>query len=553
MNTRIQQLPILIANQIAAGEVVERPASIVKELLENSLDAACKSIVITLKQGGTSLIKIQDDGVGIVKEDLPLALSRHATSKIYTLGDLEHIASLGFRGEALASIAAIAHVNLISATTDQSAWQIAATDEGELTKVLPAAHPRGTTITVQDIFYNTPVRRKFLRSLKTEWQYIDDIVKRVALSHFHVAVQLTHNDKIIYNLSRAETASARTKRVEKLCGKRFVQDCLEFTVEVEGLHLSGWMTKPEASRPHSDMQYFFLNGRMIKDKLINHAIRQAAQELIPEGRYLAYLLYLTCDPAIVDVNVHPTKHEVRFHDNRLIHDFVLRSLRKQLLMQSKNSMLVKSSYIYQVPDMALQPAFAVQETKRPYQTVAALKKEMGHARFGNIIARVKQQYLLTELDQSLLLIDLQKAFAIVFSQQLQQSSLDYPLVTQPLLIPLTVKLNDQAIERLQAIEQWQAWAIDWQQQGPDTIIIRHLPSMLKGIDLEKLFLSLSSIKNPAHFISQMASQQMAKQADMAQISQLLSHLQTLEQQGVDIRMIYRCIELQLPDYEFQNH
>lgn len=326
MITRIHQLPPIIANQIAAGEVVERPASVVKELLENSLDAQSTQIEIVIAKGGTSLIRITDNGSGIEKADLTLALSRHATSKIFTLDDLTGVTSLGFRGEALASIASVSQLILTSAV-DQTAWKICVEGEQQQPEITAAAHPRGTTIEVANLFFNTPVRRKFLRGDRTEFTHVEDVVKRAALSHFNVAFKFIADEREVFNLPSALTKIEQEKRVAKLCSKAFLATSI-LQQQAEGLQLSGWICAPEHSRAHSDLQYFFLNGRMVRDKVINHALRSAAQEFIPDGRYLAYVLYLQCDPKTVDVNVHPTKHEVRFQQSRLIHDFINSSVNK---------------------------------------------------------------------------------------------------------------------------------------------------------------------------------------------------------------------------------
>ncbi len=319
----IEILPARLANQIAAGEVVERPASVVKELVENSLDAGATSIKIDIEKGGAKRIRISDNGCGIVKDELTLALSRHATSKIKNLADLEGICSLGFRGEALASISSVARLTLTSKTHEQeSAWQACAQGRDMDVVVQPAAHPTGTTIDVVDLFFNTPARRKFLRTDKTEFSHIEEVIKRIALARFDVAFVLTHNHKIVRQYRVASTDAQRARRVAQVCGQSFIDHALMVDCQHEGLQLSGWIASPDFSRSQNDLCYSYVNGRMMRDKLINHAIRQSYQELLPADNYPAFVLFLTLNVRDVDVNVHPAKHEVRFHQGRYVHDFI---------------------------------------------------------------------------------------------------------------------------------------------------------------------------------------------------------------------------------------
>ncbi|MEW6983560.1 DNA mismatch repair endonuclease MutL [Colwelliaceae bacterium 6471] len=319
----IEILPARLANQIAAGEVVERPASVIKELVENSLDAGATKIQIDIEKGGSKRIRITDNGCGIVKDELTLALSRHATSKIKDLNDLESISSLGFRGEALASISSVARLTLTSKPTDQdAAWQACA--EGRDMKVLvqPAAHPNGTTIDVKDLFFNTPARRKFLRTEKTEFTHIEEIIKRIALARFDVTFILAHNGKVVRQYRAAKDSSQYAKRVAQVCGQGFIDSAIEVDCQHDNLHLWGWLAKPDYYRNQNDLCYSYVNGRMMRDKLINHAIRQAYADLLPSDAYPAFVLFLSLDYREVDVNVHPAKHEVRFHQGRYVHDFI---------------------------------------------------------------------------------------------------------------------------------------------------------------------------------------------------------------------------------------
>ncbi|MFW5398088.1 DNA mismatch repair endonuclease MutL [Yersinia sp. 1252 StPb PI] len=323
----IHILPPQLANQIAAGEVVERPASVVKELVENSLDAGATRIDIDIERGGAKLIRIRDNGCGIGKDDLSLALARHATSKISSLEDLEAILSMGFRGEALASISSVSRLILTSRTAEQNeAWQAYAEGRDMAVTIKPAAHPVGSTLEVLDLFYNTPARRKFMRTEKTEFGHIDEVVRRIALARFDVAINLSHNGKLMRQYRAAPDPSQHERRLASICGPAFLQHALAISWQHGDLTIRGWVADPAASRTLSEMQYCYVNNRMMRDRLINHAIRQAYQDLLKDDQQPAYVLYLDIDPHQVDVNVHPAKHEVRFHQARLVHDFIYQAV-----------------------------------------------------------------------------------------------------------------------------------------------------------------------------------------------------------------------------------
>ncbi|WMY73973.1 DNA mismatch repair endonuclease MutL [Buttiauxella selenatireducens] len=341
----IQVLPPQLANQIAAGEVVERPASVVKELVENSLDAGATRIDIDIERGGAKLIRIRDNGCGIKKDELALALARHATSKIATLDDLEAIISLGFRGEALASISSVARLTLTSRTAEQSeAWQAYAEGREQDVTVKPAAHPVGTTLEVLDLFYNTPARRKFMRTEKTEFNHIDEIVRRIALARFDVSINLTHNGKVIRQYRAVAEGAPRERRLGAICGTAFLEHALAIEWQHGDLALRGWVAEPSATTPAlADIQYCYVNGRMMRDRLINHAIRQACEDKLGALQQPAFVLYLEIDPHQVDVNVHPAKHEVRFHQSRLVHDFIYQGVLSVLQQQSENRLPLEES------------------------------------------------------------------------------------------------------------------------------------------------------------------------------------------------------------------
>ena len=384
----IQLLPPLLANQIAAGEVVERPASVVKELVENSLDAGANKIQIDIEQSGSRLIRIRDNGYGITKEDLKLALVRHATSKIATLDDLENILSLGFRGEALASISSVSRLTLTSRTQEQTeAWQVYAQGQEMETAIIPASHPVGTTVEVANLFFNTPVRRKFLRSDKTEFAHIDDVVKRIALAKPTTHFTLTHNGKLIYQFKPALDTAAQLKRLSAICGADFTQHALRIDWQYDDMHLHGWIAAPQFFRSQNDFNYSYVNGRMMKDKVILHALRQAYSEYLSIDQYPAFVLFLDIDPTLVDVNVHPTKHEVRFHQSRLVHDFIF---------QGVSNALTQSTELFQPEDdnaafirQAAETPTAYQRTEASFSSASSSQNRAAAGK--NIFAHSYQQ------------------------------------------------------------------------------------------------------------------------------------------------------------------
>src|SRR6478752_3002824 len=327
---RIRQLSQELVNQIAAGEVIERPASVVKELVENSLDAGASRIEIDIEAGGARLIRVRDDGSGIESDDLPLAVAAHATSKIASFEDLERVGTLGFRGEALPSIASVSRFALTSRLADaDNAWRIEV-DGGKPRAPAPAQHARGTQIDVRDLFYNVPARRKFLRAERTEYGHIDELVKTLALAHPAIEFRLSHNGKPTRVLKPAHDIDARAKRVADVFGEEFLAQSLAIDHSAAGLRVYGWVGLPTASRTQADQQYFHVNGRVVRDRLVAHAVRQAYADVLFHGRHPAFVLFLEIDPALVDVNVHPAKTEVRFREGRLVHDFLYRTLNDAL-------------------------------------------------------------------------------------------------------------------------------------------------------------------------------------------------------------------------------
>ncbi|RBW47201.1 DNA mismatch repair endonuclease MutL [Psychromonas sp. B3M02] len=370
----IQILPARLANQIAAGEVVERPASVVKELVENSLDAGATRIEIEIEQGGAKCIRIKDNGKGVSKEELTLALSRHATSKISHLDDLEAIVSLGFRGEALASVSSVSRLTFTSKPADQDqAWQAVAEGRDMQVNVQPAAHPQGTTVEVLDLFFNTPARRRFLKTEKTEFQHIDELIKRIALSRFDIAITLKHNKKIVRQYRAAPEQAQQEKRIAAICSEQFIQHAVFFEHADQSLKISGWVSDRLSPRPLADVQYCYINGRMIRDKLVNHAIKQVFAHFIPQGMFPGYIIYIECDAKEVDVNVHPAKHEVRFHQARWVHDFISSTLNSTL---SDSSLL---SHDLEAQQNMAQPRVAEHAYQPPSQVSEGQGGDYNHA------------------------------------------------------------------------------------------------------------------------------------------------------------------------------
>ncbi|MFT2089631.1 DNA mismatch repair endonuclease MutL [Paraglaciecola sp. 2405UD69-4] len=391
----IQILPARLANQIAAGEVVERPASVVKELVENSLDSGATSIDIEIEKGGHKRILIRDNGDGIAHEELALALSRHATSKISQLDDLEAISSLGFRGEALASISSVSRLTLSSKPDKQTqAWQAHCEGRDMEVQLNPVAHPKGTSVEVVDLFFNTPARRKFLRTEKTEFTHIDELMRRIALSRFDVSFTLKHNGKLLRKYP-AKTANANgIKRVAAICGQAFSEHGIALNSEYEEFSLTGWFSPPEFAKPQADFQYFYVNGRMMRDKLINHALRQAFEGVVADNNQSAYVLYLTLPAEQVDVNVHPAKHEVRFHQARIVHDFIFRALNDALNQYLQGSRQISEPQVLKPAEPSHDYIVPLQTevTQAPTSREPVPSSSPNRDYLGQKLARQKQVY-----------------------------------------------------------------------------------------------------------------------------------------------------------------
>ena len=510
---RIHALPLHLANQIAAGEVIERPASVVKELIENSLDAGATHITIHIDGAGSKLIKITDNGHGIHPEDLPLALSRHATSKLSTSEQLSHIASLGFRGEALPSIASISQLSLHSKQADnEHAWQYQANNDA----TQPTTHPNGTTIEVRDLFFNVPARRRFLKGDKTEHHHILTTLNRLALSQFNVGFHGHFSNANDFRLPAATTAEQRQQRVAKICGKSFVENSLYLEQTYDDIQLHGWIASTQGHRPQTDVHYFFINGRVIRDRVINHAIRQAYAELIPEGRYPAFVLYLTMPLDRVDINVHPTKHEVRFRDARLIHGLINKAIsealnRPQNITANNNVTppLQQTSLIPETQKPQTDTIPTIAEAKPRYAPSSQLKAT-ANPHFGTAISLLAQRYLLTQKEDMHWLLDLQTAAQQLRQQQFQQALESDTLSSRPILVPIKLKLSNEQLDTFRreqaALQKFGfSYALTKQQ-----LQITAIPSLFAHCHLPDLFDKLASA--------------LPKQADPSELSQLLQQL-----------------------------
>ena len=503
----IQQLPDHLINQIAAGEVVERPASVVKELLENSFDAGASDVQIDIVAGGQKLIRIRDNGAGIHKDELRLALSRHATSKITSLEDLEAVVSLGFRGEALPSIASVARMTLTSRTIDQdTAWQVDA-DNGELGTLRPAAHPLGTSVEVHDLFYNTPARRKFLRTERTEFGHIEKWIRRLALSRPEVAITLTHNRRAVLVLKAADSDDGRLARVSTICGDAFAGQAVFIERETDGIALSGWLTLPTFNRSQPDMQYWFVNGRSISDRTLSHAARHAYRDVLFQGRFPAYILSLTLDPAAVDANAHPAKHEVRFRDSRRIHGVVSQTLELALRDTRPGGHSITPLPAGPQPGVFHQGSMQLQSSPRPgmsavRETLAVYDRFAGGGAalatqvvehegeippMGFALAQLGGVYILAENRNGLIIVDMHAAHERIVYEKLKAGFDDQRIVRQPLLVPVSVSVSENEANKLESSQDTlEMIGLVVDRTGPTTLVVREMPSLLKDADAEAL-------------------------------------------------------------------
>ncbi|TCS38332.1 DNA mismatch repair protein MutL [Paucimonas lemoignei] len=532
----IQALPDQLISQIAAGEVVERPAAVVKELLENALDAGSTQITVRLEQGGVKRIAITDNGRGIPAEQLPLALARHATSKIASLADLENVGTLGFRGEALASIASVAQLTLTSRTADAPhAWQI----DGATLQVTPASGATGTTVDVQDLYFNTPARRKFLKSEQTEFGHCAEVVRRIALSRPDVAFSLSHNGKTVDHWNVSDPA----RRSAQVLGEEFAQARLMLEEIAGTVRLSGFVGLPTASKARADSQYFYVNGRFVRDKLLTHAVRAAYQDVLHGDRYPSYALSLEVDPSQVDVNVHPAKIEVRFRDSRAIHQFVFHAVTRALAQTSATAhgsapapqpaSSAPLPWIREQQQTSFHAQFAAQPaggfgvaqntaqygalfagggndvssttaeragfgTAAGYASPAAMAPSLPASAYtgnaadsdmplGYALAQLHGIYILAQNAKGLVLVDMHAAHERILYEQFKMALDEDALQVQPLLIPVT--FHADAVEVGTAEENrdtLQALGFDIAALSPTTLAVRSVPALLKSADVQTL-------------------------------------------------------------------
>jgi DNA mismatch repair protein MutL len=516
MPPRIQPLPPQLISQIAAGEVVERPASAVKELLENSLDAGATRIAVEVEQGGVRLIRVRDNGSGIPADQLPLALARHATSKIASFDDLQQVSSLGFRGEALPSIASVSRLTLTSRTPDEdTGWRVSG-DGGEVVdEPAPAPHPVGSTVEVRDLFFNVPARRKFLRSERTEFGHIEENIRRLALSRFAVGFNLWHNQRPVLNLEPAGHPEGWAQRIGELCGREFVAASLFFDRSEDGLRLWGWLGLPTVSRAQADLQYFLVNGRPVRDRVIAHATRQAYQDVLYQDRQPAAVLYLELDPAAVDVNAHPAKHEVRFRESSAIHEFIWRTVQTTLAEVRPGAapppVIQASEPLGAVTgDSGRSGAtgpFGVNQPRLPLHVeerlstygqlhtgpsletpTGAVPETVGESPpLGYALGQLHGAYVLAENDAGLVVVDMHAAHERILYERLKTALSAEGLKIQVLLAPVTLSVTPKERELVETHATLFAEAgLELAAIGPESVVVRQIPALLAGLDIAGL-------------------------------------------------------------------
>ncbi len=512
----IRLLPDTLINQIAAGEVVERPSSVVKELVENALDAGARRIDIDLEEGGIRLIRIRDDGSGMAPGDLSLALSRHATSKIASLDDLEQVATLGFRGEALPSIASVSRFAISSRTALDSHGSRLEIDGGKASPIMPQAHAVGTTIEVRDLFYNVPARRKFLRAERTELGHVEEWLRSLALARPEVELRVSHNGKPGKQYRPGPADAQAHGRVAEALGEEFVNHCLRIDHAAAGLSLKGWVGLPTASRSSADQQYFYVNGRAVKDRIVAHAVRQAYADVLFHGRHPAFVLFLELDARRVDVNVHPAKHEVRFRDGRLVHEFVFRTLHEALagtragaagLPVAAPSQAASAGYRAWTSDRQSAMSLPVRDTLAGYaalygdpqaqaDTAAAAPRlpEADDAQappLGFALAQLHGIFILAENVQGLVLVDMHAAHERITYERLKDAQDGGGIRSQPLLVPVSLAVAEREADVAeQHTEALAALGFELRRTGPQAISVRAVPALLADLEPRALVLDL---------------------------------------------------------------
>ena len=608
---KIERLSARLANQIAAGEVVERPASVVKELLENSLDSGASQIDVSIEQGGVKRIRVRDNGCGIGLDDLPFSLARHATSKIKDLDDLESLNSLGFRGEALASIASVSRLALKSAVAGESGHQVESEGAEMDPVVSPVAHPVGTTVDVTDLFFNTPARRKFLRTEKTEFSRIDDAVKRLAMSNLSVGLRMDHNGRSQLNFNPCENAVDQEHRIASICGPAFMEQALPLDQSNGDLRLWGWMGLPTFSRSQADLQYFYVNGRSVKDRVVSHAVRQAYQDVLYHGRHPAFVLFLELDPATVDVNVHPTKHEVRFRDSRRVHNFLYSTLHRVIAevrpgdIGAINSELSASeaapSSQYEPPvqsnlsfrstshpegvsrvaetaayyESSYKSSMPLGATGTPNDTVEQSYLDQSVRAIGEsesqeipplgfALAQLKGIYILAENAEGLVLVDMHAAHERITLEKMRAAWDIEGLATQPLLVPESIAVSAREAELAEEMsKEFLRLGIGLEAGGPETIVVRQVPVLLRQAEVEPLvrdvlsdFISHGSSSRIEHRINEIlgnmachASVRANRKLTTPEMDALLREMEVTERSGQCNHGRPTWTQMSLPDLD----
>ena len=479
---RIHKLSVLVSNQIAAGEVIDRPASVVKELIENSIDASATKIIIDIEDAGKNLIRVRDNGQGIHKDDLVLALQPHATSKLSTFSDLTQIVSMGFRGEAIPSIASVSRFKMISRLKGtENAWAI-----NNQFQIKPASHEVGTTVEVNELFFSIPGRRKFLKSEKTEYLHIQSLIRSFALSHFSIGFFIKHNGNTLFNLP--ECNNEIQQRVISICGRTFINESVQLDTAKESMHLWGWLGLSDVSRSQSDRQYFYLNGRIVRDKHVNHAIRLAYDDRIPTGRYPSYVLHFEIDPSLVDVNVHPAKSEVRFSEIRNVHDFIYSSLLGTL---RKPIRTIDDNNNYNTNELNAQKAN--NKKSNAYSTSSAKKNDIDLSKRAppKYLSLLSNKFLIATFNGDEYLIDIMKAKKLITSQYLYKNFLSRTIIMRPILVPLACELNMDLLKFLNKnVIRIEEWGFKLEQITPTQILIRSIPAVLIYSDVISLVKNL---------------------------------------------------------------
>lgn len=508
----IRVLPEQLIHQIAAGEVVERPASVLKELIENSIDAGARRVEVEIEEGGVRLCRVRDDGNGIDRDELVLALARHATSKITTIDDLERVGTLGFRGEALPSIASVSRMRLVSRSANAAHAYAIDADNGEVSSPAPAAHPVGTTVEVRDLFFNVPARRKFLRAERTETQHIARMVERLALSRFEVAFSLAAARRSIADYPAAVSRIECERRVAQVVGDEFIANALYVEHESAGCRLTGWLCQPTYARAQPDLQHFYLNGRMLRDRLVASAIRLGYRDVMFHGRYPAFVLFMELDPTQVDVNAHPAKLEVRFRDGRHVHDFLFRSVERALRdtyagapgaappPTDADSLLPPPTQV----GMQMWPAkghtsfgLRISEPSPPAYTHGAIAREAAasvstqvdtHAPpLGFALAQLHGIYILSQAPDGLILVDMHAAHERTTYERMKAALDAGPIASQPLLVPVSLSVAPAEADLFEEHAATLARAgLEVVRSGPANVQVRAVPAFLAPMDLDEL-------------------------------------------------------------------